>query len=276
MIIPFTKMHGLSNDFVVLDVRTSNLLLDPAEARLMADRRLGVGCDQIILIEPSKTEGALAYLRILNADGSASEACGNGTRCVAAMLMEETGKSEVVVETTAGLLRVTETDDGQFTVNMGEVRYDWKAIPLAKECDTLHLSIEAGSLIDPVAVNVGNPHCVFFVEDVHAVDLAKLGPKIEHATLFPERTNVEVASVLDERNIRMRVWERGVGITPACGSGACATLVAAHRRNLVNRKVTVILDGGDLTIEWLESGDILMTGPVSVSFSGTWNGMVID
>ena len=276
MIIPFTKMHGLSNDLVVLDVRTSNLLLDPAEARLMADRRLGVGCDQIILIEPSKTEGALAYLRILNADGSASEACGNGTRCVAAMLMEETGKSEVVVETTAGLLRVSETDDGQFTVNMGEVRYDWKAIPLAKECDTLHLSIEAGSLIDPVAVNVGNPHCVFFVEDVHAVDLAKLGPKIEHATLFPERTNVEVASVLDERNIRMRVWERGVGITPACGSGACATLVAAHRRNLVNRKVTVILDGGDLTIEWLESGDILMTGPVSVSFSGTWNGMVID
>lgn len=274
--IPFTKMHGLGNDFIVLDARTDDLSFGPAEAMAMADRRRGVGCDQLILIEPPRVEGALAYLHIFNADGSVSEACGNGTRCVAATLIEEIGALDVTIETAAGLLKVTATDDGQFTVNMGKVRLDWQEIPLTKACNTLHLNIKAGVLNDAVAVNIGNPHCVFFVEEVEAVDLAELGPEIENAALFPERTNVEVATVIDEHHIRMRVWERGVGITPACGSGACATLVAANLRNLTGRKVTVSLDGGNLMIEWLESGDILMTGPVSVSFSGFWNGVDID
>ena len=273
--IPFTKMHGLGNDVVVLDARAGDIALDPAEARAIADRRRGIGCDQLIVIEPPRSDGALAYLHILNADGSEAEACGNGTRCVAATLMEEVGADEVTLETTAGLLRVKMAENEQITVNMGQTRLDWQDIPLAEACDTLHLGIEAGALCDPVAVNIGNPHCIFFVEDAESIDLARLGPQIEQSSLFPERTNVEVAAVRDEGHIRMRVWERGAGITLACGSGACATLVAAHRRRLAGRKVEITLDGGPLNVEWLESGDVLMTGPVAISFKGVWNGAVI-
>ena len=270
--IPFTKMHGLGNDVVVLDARTGEIALDPAEARAIADRRRGIGCDQLILIEPPRDPGALAYLRILNADGSEAEACGNGTRCVAATLMDEIGVREVTLETTVGLLDVTMAENEQLTVNMGQALLDWQDIPLANEVDTLHLEIGSGELLDPVAVNIGNPHCVFFVDDTETIDLERLGPEIENASLFPKRTNVEVAAVRDEGRIRMRVWERGAGITLACGSGACATLVAAHRRKLAGRKADVTLDGGSLTIEWLESGDVLMTGPVAISFKGNWNG----
>ena len=273
--IPFTKMHGLGNDVVVLDARAGDIALDPAEARAIADRRRGIGCDQLIVIEPPRSDGALAYLHILNADGSEAEACGNGTRCVAATLMEEVGTDEVTLETTAGLLRVKMAENEQITVNMGQTRLDWQDIPLAEACDTLHLGIEAGALCDPVAVNIGNPHCIFFVEDAESIDLARLGPQIEQSSLFPERTNVEVAAVRDEGHIRMRVWERGAGITLACGSGACATLVAAHRRRLAGRKAEITLDGGPLNIEWLESGDVLMTGPVAISFKGVWNGAVV-
>ncbi len=273
--IPFTKMHGLGNDVVVLDARAGDIALDPAEARAIADRRRGIGCDQLIVIEPPRSDGALAYLHILNADGSEAEACGNGTRCVAATLMEEVGADEVTLETTAGLLRVKMAENEQITVNMGQTRLDWQDIPLAEACDTLHLGIEAGALCDPVAVNIGNPHCIFFVEDAESIDLARLGPQIEQSSLFPERTNVEVAAVRDEGHIRMRVWERGAGITLACGSGACATLVAAHRRRLAGRKAEITLDGGPLNVEWLESGDVLMTGPVAISFKGVWNGAVI-
>ena len=270
--IPCTKMHGLGNDVVVLDARTGEIALDPAEVRAIADRRRGIGCDQLILIEPPRDPGALAYLRILNADGSEAEACGNGTRCVAATLMDEIGVREVTLETTVGLLDVTMAENEQLTVNMGQALLDWQDIPLANEVDTLHLEIGSGELLDPVAVNIGNPHCVFFVDDTETIDLERLGPEIENASLFPKRTNVEVAAVRDEGRIRMRVWERGAGITLACGSGACATLVAAHRRKLAGRKADVTLDGGSLTIEWLESGDVLMTGPVAISFKGNWNG----
>lgn len=270
--IPFTKMHGLGNDFVVLDARAGEITLDPSEARAIADRRRGIGCDQLILIKPPRDPAALAYLHILNADGSESAACGNGTRCVAATLMKEVGAGDVVLETAAGLLAVTTAENDEFTVNMGRARLDWQEIPLAEASDTLHLEIEAGSLRDPVAVNIGNPHCVFFVEDAEAIDLVRRGPELERASLFPERTNVEVATVRDEGHIRMRVWERGAGITLACGSGACATLVAAHRRKLTGRKAEVMLDGGPLTIEWLETGDVLMTGPVATSFRGNWTG----
>jgi diaminopimelate epimerase len=269
--ISFTKMHGLGNDFVVLDARSGDISLDRDQVRAMADRRRGIGCDQLIVVEAPRLTDAAAYLHILNADGSESAACGNGTRCVAATLMEELGGGEVTLETAAGLLEASIADNGQITVNMGSALLDWHEIPLAEEQDTLHVGIDVGGLNDPVAVNVGNPHCVFFVDDVDDIDLERLGPQIEYAPIFPERTNVEIVEIRDEGHVRMRVWERGVGITLACGSGACASVVAAHRRQLADRRADVLLDGGTLSIEWLDTGDVLMTGPVAVSFTGMWN-----
>ena len=266
--IPFTKMHGLGNDFVVLDLRDGAAAPDADAARAIADRRRGVGCDQLILIQPAGMEGADVQLRFLNSDGSESGACGNGTRCVASVLMGETGADRLVMETLAGRLEATPAQAGGFTVDMGPANLDWRSIPLAEECDTLHLDIAQGSLEDPTAVNMGNPHCIFFVEDAEDVELAAFGPQIEHHPLFPERTNVEVATVIDRERIRLRVWERGAGITLACGSGACATAVAAVRRDLTDRKVELIMDGGSLTAEWREDNHVLLTGPVATSFTG--------
>ena len=268
--LAFTKMHGLGNDFVVLDARGGGIDLDEAFARAISDRRLGIGCDQILVIEPPKGANGEAdiFMRILNADGGEAEACGNGTRCVAAKVMAETGAGELKIETRAGILAATNAGDGNFSVDMGPVNLDWQAIPLAGETDTLNLNIETGMLSGPVAVNVGNPHCVFFVDDVAKVPLEDLGPEIETRALFPERTNVGVAQILANGQIRLRVWERGVGITRACGSGACAAVVAANRRNLAERETVVVLDGGTLAIQWREDNHIIMTGPVATSFSG--------
>jgi diaminopimelate epimerase len=266
--LPFLKMHGLGNDFVVIDARRGPLALDRAQARGIADRRTGVGCDQLLVIEPARNRLADAFLRILNADGSEVEACGNGTRCVADLLMRENGRDHVVIETVAGLLDAEAATDGLVSVDMGEARLDWREIPLAKATDTLHLDLALGPLADPVAVNVGNPHAVFFAPDAEAVDIAALGPVLERHPLFPERANIEVASLIGPDRLRMRVWERGVGITQACGTGACATLVAAARRKLTGRKAEVVLDGGSLAIEWLPDNHIRMTGPVAVSFAG--------
>jgi diaminopimelate epimerase len=267
--ISFTKMHGLGNDFVVLDLRDGTAAPGADAARAIADRRRGVGCDQIILIEPTTMPGADVRLRFLNADGSESGACGNGTRCVASRLMEQTGAARLVMETGAGRLEAMPAEDGGYTVNMGPAWLDWQEIPLAEEADTLHLDIALGPLTDPAAVNMGNPHCIFFVDDAEDIELSTLGPQIEHHPLFPERTNVEVATVVDRGRIRLRVWERGAGITLACGSGACATAVAAVRRGLGDRRVELIMDGGSLTAEWAENGDVFLTGPVATSFSGT-------
>jgi diaminopimelate epimerase len=266
--IPFTKMHGLGNDFVVLDARKAPLALNAAQARAIADRHRGVGCDQLIVIEPSANRLADVFMRIRNADGGEVAACGNASRCVASLLMGEKAADHVVIETAAGLLDIEAADNGLITVDMGLVRLDWRDIPLARPMDTGRLDLVAGPLKDPVAVNVGNPHAVFFVDDAAAVPLAVLGPKIERDSLFPERTNVEVAQVLNPREIRVRVWERGVGITQACGTGACAAAVAAHRRGLAERRVTIHLDGGPLVIEWLKDDHVLMTGPVATSFTG--------
>ena len=268
--LAFTKMHGLGNDFVVLDARGGGIDLDEAFARAISDRRLGIGCDQILVIEPPKGANGEAdiFMRILNADGGEAEACGNGTRCVAAKVMAETGAGELKIETRAGILAATNAGDGNFSVDMGPVNLDWQAIPLAGETDTLNLNIETGMLSGPVAVNVGNPHCVFFVDDVAKVPLEDLGPEIETHALFPERTNVGVAQILANGQIRLRVWERGVGMTRACGSGACAAVVAANRRNLAARETVVVLDGGTLAIQWREDNHIIMTGPVATSFSG--------
>ena len=269
--ISFKKMHGLGNDFVVLDARSGGPLPDRDQVRAMSDRRRGIGCDQLIVVEPPRLTGSAAYLRIFNADGSESAACGNGTRCIAAALMEELGKGTITLETSAGLLEASISDNEQITVNMGSALLNWHEIPLAEEQDTLNVGIDVDGFNKPVAVNVGNPHCVFFVDDVDTINLERLGPQIEHDPIFPERTNVGIVEVRDENHIRIRVWERGVGITLACGSGACASVIAAHRRQLTDRNVEVTLDGGTLSIEWLRTGDVLMTGPVAVSFTGMWN-----
>ena len=265
---PFVKMHGLGNDFVVLDARDGALDLTAERARAIADRHTGVGCDQVLLVEEPRDGAADVYLRVRNADGAEVAACGNGTRCVAAMVMRQNGVTETVIETAAGLLDAALTDDGLVTVDMGRVGLDWRDIPLAEPADTLHLGIGEGVLEDPVAVSIGNPHVVFFVDDAGAVPLEVLGPAIEHHPLFPERANVEAAQVLSREAIRMRVWERGSGITLACGSGACATVVAAARRGLTGRAADVVVDGGRLGVDWLKDDHVLLTGPVAVSFTG--------
>ena len=265
---PFVKMHGLGNDFVVLDARELALDLPPGRIRAIADRRTGVGCDQLVVISPARGHTSDAWMSIYNADGSEVGACGNATRCIAWLLMRESGKAGVVIETKAGLLDAESRGGDRVAVDMGLARLDWRDIPVAEPVDTLHLRIDAGPLADPVGVGMGNPHAVFFVDDAEAVDLAAWGPGLEHHPLFPERANIEVAQVLAPGRIRMRVWERGTGITMACGTGACATLVAAARRGLPGRGADVVLDGGTLAIEWLADDHVLMTGPVALAFAG--------
>jgi diaminopimelate epimerase len=266
MRLPFTKMHGLGNDFVVIDARSRPVMLTDDQKRRIADRRRGIGCDQLIVLERSTR--ADVFMRITNPDGTEAGACGNATRCVAGRLMAESGVERIVVETISGLLETSAADRGDIAVDMGEVKTDWRDIPVAEACDTLHLPLRLGPLLDPVGVNVGNPHAVFFVPDVATIDLEKLGPELEHAPLFPERANIEIVQRLASGRLRMRVWERSAGITQACGSGACATLVAAARRGLTGRKAEVVLDGGSLTIEWLPNNHVLMTGGWTTSFQG--------
>jgi diaminopimelate epimerase len=273
--LPFRKMHGLGNDFVVLDSRTQAVNLTPHVAKAIADRRFGIGCDQIMIIEKPKNGGD-AFLAIRNSDGGVVESCGNGSRCVARVLLDETGKQTLTMETLGGPIVATRADKGLISIDMGPARLEWQDIPLASAMDTLHLNIGEGPLQDPVAVNMGNPHAVFFVPDVSAVDLTAVGPKLEHHPLFPKRTNVEAVQVLDRTHLRMRVWERGVGITLACGTGACATLVAAVRRGLTERKATVTVDGGDLVIEWREDNHVIMTGPVAETARGTIDGSLLS
>lgn len=266
--LSFTKMHGLGNDFVVLDARAAPIAIGARQARAIADRHAGVGCDQLIVLEPPASDLADVFMRIRNADGGEVAACGNATRCVAAVLMKEKKADHVIIETAAGLLDTEAAANGQVRVDMGPVRLDWREIPLAEAIDTLHVPIDIPPLRDAVGVNVGNPHAVFFVPDAEAVPLSTVGPIIERHRLYPERVNVGVAQVQSEDEIRLRVWERGAGITMACGTGACAALIAANRRGLTGRKATVMLDGGPLLIEWLPDNHVVMTGPVAVSFRG--------
>jgi diaminopimelate epimerase len=274
--LPFIKMHGLGNDFVVIDARARPVAVSDAQARAIADRKTGVGCDQFIIIEPPANGVADAAMRIHNADGGEVEACGNASRCVARLLMQEKGTRRVTLDTAAGRLIAEDAGEGRIAVDMGLARLDWRDIPLSREMDTLHLDLSQGPLRDPVGVNVGNPHAVFFVPDAEAIDLEALGPQLEHHPLFPERANIEAATVLSRRRIRMRVWERGVGITRACGTGACATLVAAARRGLAERRAEILLDGGPLEIEWLADGHVRMTGPVATSFTGILDASLYD
>ncbi len=264
MRIPFIKMHGLGNDFVVLDGRDGKLPpLEAQAARAIADRHTGIGCDQVIVLEPS--EIADFRMRIRNADGGEVEACGNATRAVAMLHGEP-----VEIETVAGVLSAR-PEDGGVAVDMGEPEFGWEEIPLSDAMDTLDMPVGWDELERPTAVNIGNPHVVFFVPDCDKIELEHLGPAIETDPLFPERINVNVATIEAPDAIRLRVWERGAGLTRACGTGACATAVAAMRRKLVGREVVVSLPGGQLLISWGEDGRVTMTGPASESFRGSFD-----
>ena len=267
---PFRKMQGLGNDFIIIDQR---VVVPEGQInwQKLADRRHGVGCDQIILLNESHT--ADIFMRIINADGSEVHACGNATRCVGKLLLQETGKSQVSIETYAGHLSAQwgQGDVEHITAIMPPPQLNWQQIPLKEEVETLAVSLEVEGLPDGCAVSIGNPHIVFFVEDVSVIPLEQIGKDIEHHPLFPERTNVEMVQVLAPDHLKMRVWERGAGITKACGTGACASLIAAVRRGLSDRRATVEMPGGSLMIEWLpatQGGKIAMTGEAQEIFRG--------
>jgi len=259
--VPFRKMHGLGNDFVVVDARGRSNPITPEFARAVGDRHIGVGFDQLAVINDSPQ--ADAALEFWNSDGSLSAACGNATRCVAGLIFAETGRVEITLETERGLLPCRDLGDGIYSVNMGAPQMGWAEIPLARDMNTLHLPI-AG---DPVALGMGNPHCVFFVKDAGAVDLESRGSEIEHHPLYPQRTNVEFVQVLSHSELRLKIWERGAGVTLASGSCSCASVVAAARRGLTARKCRVIVDGGALEIDWRDDG-VWMTGPTVHVFDG--------
>lgn len=267
--LPFIKMNGLGNDFVIVDLRDSKAQMTSGAARSIADRKDGIGCDQVITIE---TRGGGPFMGVWNADGSEVGACGNAARCVGWLLMAETGSDDAEFASASEILKVWRAGDHRVTVDMGEPKLGWKQIPLAEQMDdTRFIDIKLGPIDKPVlwgpaAVNMGNPHCIFFVDDAEAQALDRFGPMIENHPLFPERANISVAEVRGDHLIRLRVWERGAGITKACGTAACAALVAANRRRLTARKATILLDGGPLAVEWGEDNHVRMTGPLAYEF----------
>ena len=273
--IPFRKMNGLGNEILVIDARHGPVRLSPDIVRRLAGPASGIGFDQVMTLEPSRA-GADVRTRIYNADGDEVEACGNGTRCIGWLVMQETGRRDVSIETKAGLLLASDGGAPEtVTVDMGAPRLRWDEIPLSEPfADTRAIELQVGPIDAPVlhspsAVNMGNPHAVFWVDDLDVYDLGRIGPMLEHHPLFPERANISLAQVTSRQSLTLKVWERGAGLTRACGTAACAAAVAAHRKRLTGRKVAVTLPGGTLHIEWRESdGHVLMTGPVETEFEG--------
>lgn len=268
--LPFRKMHGLGNDFVIVDARGQCDPVTPGIARAIGDRHLGVGFDQLAVIL-NGTDGADANIVFYNADGSNSAACGNATRCIARLICTENGQSPINLRTERGVLRAEMAENDQFRVNMGRPELNWKDIPLSRDVDLVNLPIEGS----PGAVGMGNPHMVFAVPDVDSINLEARGSQLEHHPLYPAAANVEFCQVLSSSHIRMRVWERGTGVTLACGSGACAAVVALNRKGLTGRMVTVTLDGGDLYIDWRENG-VCMTGPATHVFDGVFSSEILS
>jgi diaminopimelate epimerase len=270
---PFVKMNGLGNDFVVVEARTQPFRPSGDEVRAWADREKGVGFDQLIALEPS--DDADVFMRVWNADGSEVETCGNALRCVGWLLMEASGRDRALIDTAAGPIEAVRADAGAIAVDMGAPRLDWTEIPMAEDMDTRNIELQLGPIDKPIihtpgAVSMGNPHVVFFVDDAEKAPVREAGSLIENHPLFPEGVNVGFAEVKARDRIRLRVWERGAGLTRACGTGACAALVAASRRNLVDRSAALELDGGELHIDWRESDDhVIMTGPIEVEGTGT-------
>ena len=272
--MPFKKMNGIGNDFVVLDARERRIIVDGVVAKRIADRSTGIGCDQLVILE--KAAAADVFMRIVNADGGEVEACGNATRCVARLLMQESGKAQATIETKAGLLRACDGGSwSEVAVDMGRPALGWAEIPLAEPCqDTSAVPLDTSALHAGLpghfsAVNMGNPHAVFFVDDVEAHDLGRTGPLLEHHPIFPERANVSLVSISSSTRLVQKVWERGAGLTLACGTGACAAVVAAARAGLAGREVTVTLPGGDLFIHWRADDHVIMRGKVELEFEAT-------
>ena len=266
---PFVKMHGLRNDFVIVDGRETPYKPSVAEIVRICDRREGVGGDELLVIEPHRSGKDYAFVRIINPDGSEAEACGNASRCVGWLLMEECGRDEIRIETLGGVLSCSRAGEKQVAVEMGRLRTGWQEIPLSREMDTLHLGIGAGPLQDPVGMNIGNPHAVFFVDDLSAVDLTRYGPQLQKDPLFPEGANIGTAQLLDPKTLRLSVWERPGTLTTACGTGACVAVAAAHRRGLTTEKcMTVVMPAGSVEIELKENGTVVMTGPVETCYAG--------
>ncbi|MFH1932728.1 MAG: diaminopimelate epimerase [Pseudomonadota bacterium] len=266
---PFVKMHGLRNDFVIVDGREKPYTPSVAEIVRICDRREGVGGDELLVIEPHRSGKVYAFVRIINPDGSEAEACGNASRCVGWLLMEECGRDEIRIETLGGVLSCRRAGEKQVAVEMGRLRTGWQEIPLSREMDTLHLGIGAGPLQDPVGMNIGNPHAVFFVDDLSAVDLTRYGPQLQKDPLFPEGANIGAAQLLDPKTLRLSVWERPGTLTTACGTGACVAVAAAHRRGLTTEKcMTVVMPAGSVEIELKEDGTVVMTGPVETCYAG--------
>jgi len=270
---PFLKMHGLGNDFVILDGRAKTLELPPERRRTIADRKLGIGCDQLIVLEPPSERPADVFMRIYNPDGSEAGACGNATRCVASLVMDERRTDHVIVQTISGLLDSQKVGVGGnglpvIAVDMGPALLDWREIPVREACDTNHMPVGIGPLEDPVGTNMGNPHATFFVEDALSPALDPIAAQLESHPFFPQRANIGLAQMLGENRLRLRVYERGTGFTLACGSGACAAGVAANRRGLSGRRVEVIVAHGSLAVEWMRDGNVTMTGGIALSYRG--------
>ncbi len=277
--VSFIKMHGAGNDFVILDLRIHDVSLTPIAITNICDRHFGVGCDQLITLSKPKHKEADCLMSIYNSDGSMAASCGNATRCVAALILADSGQAECIIETKAGLRSCWIEDDGFIYVDMSKpILDDASKIPIIENIDPANIPLNMEEIsINPMAIGLGNPHAVFIVDDISAIDIKTLGPKIEHHPVFPEQTNVEFVQILDDQNIRMRVWERGVGITFACGSGACASAIAAIIKKQTKRKLDVHVDGGTLKVQWCaQTGHVILSGPIAISFGGSlspslWN-----
>ena len=265
--INFIKMNGLGNDFVIIDQRFSNIEITKDLIHKLSDRKSGAGCDQLITIQPSDNKNVHAHIKIFNANGDKAEACGNGTRCVAKLLFEESQEKEIQIMSDAGVLNAKQIDLDNISVNLGRLSTAWEKIPLSKNINSLNIPINIDGFSNGVAVNIGNPHCVFFGENINHVDLSIIGPTIENHEIFPNKINVEIVEVINKKKIKMRVWERGVGITLACGSGACAAVYAGQLKNLLDNNVEVELERGSLFIN-IENNEAIMTGPAEINFQG--------
>ncbi|MDC0226507.1 diaminopimelate epimerase [Alphaproteobacteria bacterium] len=266
--INFIKMHGLGNDFVIIDNRQNDLIINNNLINKLSDRKTGAGCDQLIVINATKEINIQAKIEIFNPNGDRAEACGNGTRCVAKLLFKESGRDELQIQSDAGILHAKKIDSKNISVNLGKLSTKWQVIPLSRDIDTLNIPINIDGFSNGVAVNIGNPHIIFFGKNINDVDLESIGSEIEHHELFPEKTNVEIVEIINKNTIKMRVWERGAGLTLACGSGACASVFAGHIKNLLDNNVEVQLERGSLFIN-IKNNEAIMQGPAEISFHGT-------
>lgn len=272
MIINYTKMHGLKNDFIIIDARAKKIFLNKKNIRKISNRKKGLGCDQLVIIEKPKKKKTSAFIKFYNSDGSITKACGNASRCVAFLLMKEFKRKKIALETESTLVNAFLTKNNQVSVDIGKAYFKWKQIPLKRKVNINKVNFNIDSYINPTLINVGNPHIIFFMQNLKKINLKKVGPKIEKNPLFPERINVNFAKILKNNKIELRVWERGAGITKACGTGASATAVAAIKNKLINKRICYIhMDGGKLKIEYKKNGHIVMTGPIKTVKKGILN-----